>query len=258
MKARNHSFTTLVPLTVMVLAVGCGHDQPHHAAASLAPLTVETTPVQIVSEPRPIEVRGIVQPARQAAISSRAMGPVVSLDVRAGQTVESGQKLLEIQPEASQGQLSQAEGALAQAKAALALAKRNYERYQALHAEQAASDLELDMARMQYEQADGAVAQAEGAVLTASSVADESKVKAPFRARVVATMVEVGDLAAPGRPLVQLESIGGQQIWLTVREGDIDRITTGDEVPVWIDALSALGMIRVYFLFGYTIFDHAM
>lgn len=244
MKNHSRSLATLIPLTVMALGIGCGHDEPQYAAAGLAPVTVETAAVEIISDAKPIDVRGIVQPARQAMISSRAMGPVVSLDVRAGDIVSNGQPLLEIQPEASQGQLSQAEGALAQTEAALALAMRNYERYKALHSEKAASDLELDMARMQFEQAGGAVAQAKGAVLTASSVAQESQVKAPFRARVVATMVEVGDLAAPGRPLVQLESIGGQQIWLTVREGDIARISRGDEIPVEIDALPELEFIR--------------
>ncbi len=190
-----------------------------------------------------IEVRGTVQPVRQASISSRVMGPVVAVKVRAGATVAKGQILIEIQPETSNAQLAQAAGVLAQAKAGLALAERNFQRYQALHAEKAASDLELDMARMQYEQATGAVEQAEGAVGAASSVASESVVRAPFAARVVKTMVEVGDLAAPGRPLVQVESREGQQIWLDVRETDIRRLAIGDEIPVRLDSRPDLGIV---------------
>ena len=36
------------------------------------------------------------------------------------------------------------------------MAERNYKRFEALHADNAASELELDMAKMQYEQARGA------------------------------------------------------------------------------------------------------
>ena len=244
MNARNRSFIMLVPIVVLVLSSGCGHDEPTHVGTALEPLQVKTAAVELLSGARPIEVRGTVQPARQAVVSSRAMGPVVALNVQAGDTVSKGRLLLEIQPAASDGQVAQAEGALAQAKAGLALAERNHQRFQALHAEKAASDLELDLARMQYEQANGAVAQAEGAVKTASSIAEDSEVRAPFAARVVATMVEVGDLAAPGRPLVQLESIGGQQIWLAVRESDISRVPKGGDVGVEIDARPDLGVVR--------------
>ena len=236
-------FLALIPMVALTVTAACGHDQPEQAGTALVPLQVQLTEVERVSSHRPIEVRGMVQPTRQAMISSRAMGPVVALHVRPGDVVGKDQTLLEIQPQASEGQLSQAEGARAQASAALAMAERNFHRFEALHAERAASDLELDMARMQYEQARGAVEQAEGAVQTAASISDDSKVKAPFAARVVATMVEVGDLAAPGRPLIQVEAIGGQQIWLVVREGDVSRVSTADAVNVEIDSRPDLGII---------------
>jgi RND family efflux transporter MFP subunit len=94
---------------------------------------------------------------------------------------------------------------------------------------------------MQFDQARGAVEQAEGAVQAATSVAAESDVEAPFAGRVVRTHVEVGDLAAPGRPLVTVESRGGRQIWLDVRESDIQRLGVGDELVVRVDARPDLG-----------------
>ena len=236
--------TMLVSLTVLAGAVACGHHEAEQAPPSYDPVSVTTVAVERITAGRAIEVRGTVQPAREAEISSRAMGPVVAVHVAAGSKVSRGQKLLEIQPEATEGQLAQATGGLAQAQAALALAERNYRRFEALHAESAASDLELDMARMEYERAEGAVKQAKGAVQGATSVAGESVVRAPFDGRVVDTLVEVGDLAAPGRPLVRVESAGGQQIWLTVREADIARLHIGQSLAVTIDARPDLGIIN--------------
>jgi RND family efflux transporter MFP subunit len=242
MKARR--FISIVFLATAALGLtACGHEEPKLAEANLKPLSVEVAEVERITEAHPIEVRGIVHPARQSEVSSRVMGPVVKLNVRPGSTVAKNQVLLEIQPEASAGQLGQTRGALAQAKAALAMSERNYKRFEALHADNAASELELDMAKMQYEQARGAVEQAEGAVGSASSVADESTVRAPFAARVVETMVEVGDLAAPGRPLVRVESLEGQQMWLSVRENDIGRVTVGDSIEMRLDARPDLGTI---------------
>lgn len=236
-----HPLAAVALIAAIFTITACGSHDAELAEANLAPVTAEITTVERTTDTQVIEVRGIVRPTRQASLSSRVMGPVTAVNVNAGDHVVAGQTLIEIQAKASDGQLGQATGALAQARAALALAERNYQRYKALHDESAASDLELDMARMQYQQAQGAVAQADGAVQAAESVASESLVKAPFAARVVATMVEAGDLAAPGRPLVQVESREGQQIWLAVREADIDRLSVGDELPVSLDARPDLG-----------------
>jgi len=244
MKYSRRIVTALVPAAAIVAAVGCGHHDAEQSPASFDPVSVTTAAVERATEGRAIEVRGIVRPAREAKVSSRAMGPVVAVHVTAGSAVAKGQKLLEIQPEATEGQLAQARGALSQAQAALALAERNHRRYEALHTEGAASDLELDMARMEFERAQGAVEQAEGAVQAATSVAGESVVRAPFAGRVVDTLVEVGDMAAPGRPLVRVESTGDQQIWLTVREADIARLSVGHPLGVTIDARPDLGTIH--------------
>jgi RND family efflux transporter MFP subunit len=236
---------TTAALTAMIgLGTACGHRQDELQPTVLSPIKVTVVTADKTAARKPIEVYGVVQPSRQAAVSSRVMGPVVATKVDAGDTVNRGQELLTIQPEAVEGQVAQAKGALAQARAGLALAERNFQRFEALHGEGAASEVELDMARMQLEQARGAVEQAEGAVQAASSVADEAVVRAPFHARVVDTLVEVGDLAAPGRPLVRVESFGGRQIWLSVRAADIQRVGMGETLRVRLDSRPDLGTVN--------------
>jgi RND family efflux transporter MFP subunit len=130
--------------------------------------------------------------------------------------VKAGDVLVEIDPQTAKGQESQARGALAQAEAGYALAEKNLARYEALAKSGSASPLELDMARMQFQQAKGAREQGRGAVEAASSVSNESRVVAPFAGRVAARMVEAGDFAAPGRPLVMLESSAGRRLAVAV------------------------------------------
>ncbi len=234
----------IVPLAALgvIAAVGCG-EHAEHAELDLTPITATVTPVERIDAIRTIDVYGIVQPARQSVLSSRVMGPVVEVMVEAGDTVAKNAPLIKIAPQTIEGQVSQAKGALAQAEAALALAEKNYSRYEALHQEKAASDLELDMAKMQRDQAKAAVDQAKGAVASASSVAEEAVVRAPFAARVVDKMVEVGDMAAPGRPLVRVESLAGRTMWLTVREADIGRVKVGQDLDVRFDSRPDLGTV---------------
>ena len=237
------ALVVLFPVALVAVLAGCGHDEAELLDEQPTPVEVRTVTVDAVESRRPIEVRGTVRPVREAFVSSRVTGPVVAVNVAPGERVSTGEPMVEIQPETAEGQASQAAGGLAEAEAALALAERNYERFKALHEQNAASDLELDRARAQYEQARAAVQRAQGAVRAADAVAAETDVRAPFAGRVVDTLVEVGDMAAPGRPLVHLESVAGQQIRLVVRESDIDRLRVGQEVEVSIDARPSLGPV---------------
>jgi RND family efflux transporter MFP subunit len=235
---------TLIAGLVVSMLVGCSHEEAKQTPRDETPVKADLVMVETVNNARPIEVQGFVQPEKETFLSSRAMGPVVKIYANAGDLVKEGELLLEIQQDLSHGQLAQAQGAKAQATAALSMAERNFQRFQKLFDKNSCSELELDMARMQFEQAKGAVKQASGAVAAAGSVAEESEVRAPFDALVVEKMVNLGDLCAPGRPLVRLQSKSGRRLWLTVREADAGFVHIGQELPVTIDSRSDLGTLK--------------
>jgi RND family efflux transporter MFP subunit len=210
----------------------------------VAPVRARVATAEARVLPATVDVPGVVEASRVAAVSSRVMATVTAVRVKAGDAVRAGDVLVEIDPATAQGQEAQARGALAQAQAALALAERNWERFRALAEKQAASQLEVDVARMQYEQAKGAVQQAQGAVAAAASVASESRVVAPFAGRIAAKLVEVGDLAAPGRPLVMIESATGRRLAVAVPESAAGALAVGQRLPVRIDSMPELGEIN--------------
>jgi membrane fusion protein, multidrug efflux system len=220
--------------------LGCGAAHSP-SKKELPPVAAATALVERASLPDRLSLYGTVTADRSAAVSSRVTANVVAVRARVGQSVAAGDVLVEIDPQTAKGQEAQARGALAQARAALSLAERNYERYKALAAAGSASPLELDMNRMQYEQAKGAVQQGEGAVEAASSVARESRVTAPFAGRVASRLVEAGDLAAPGRPLVTIESATGRRLVVQVPAGTVaaSGLSVGKKLAVQIDGLSA-------------------
>lgn len=234
-----------VILLAAALAAACGK-QEAPAGGEAPRISARLATVERAELAARTEIAGTVVAEKATAVSSRVMALVTAVPVQLGESVRAGQTLVAIDATAAEGQVAQAQGGLAQAEAALALAQRNYERFQALAASAAASELELDLARMQYEQARGAVEQATGAVSAARSVARESRVVAPFAGRVVQKLIEVGDLAAPGRPLVMLESAAGRRIALAVPERLATRpdFAVGAPLAVRIDARPELGEIE--------------
>lgn len=234
---------TLVPalaaLSAAILLTACGGSHEKAAGGEApAPVLAATAKAELSETPGRVELYGTVESDKSAAVSSRVMAAVVAVPVSEGDLVKAGDVLVEIDPQTAKGQEAQARGALAQAKAALSLAERNHQRFQELRKKNACSELELDMARMQFEQATGAVEQAQGAVEAASSVARESRVVAPFAGRVTRKMVDPGELAAPGRPLVMLESATGRRLAISVPESLVSSsgLAVGRTLRVTIDS----------------------
>ena len=245
MNPRSPIALSLAALLAAFSLAACGqHAAP--PAPGPAPVSARIAVAERLQEPATTEISGTVAAEKVTAVSSRVMALVTAVHAQLGDRVGAGQVLVSIDATAAQGQVSQAQGGLAQAQAALALAERNHERFKALAATESASELELDMARMQYEQAKGAVQQARGAVEAASSVARESRVSAPFAGRVVQRMVEVGDLAAPGRPLVMLESETGRRLVISIPEGlaRAGALALGARLQVTLDALPGAAPIE--------------
>ncbi|MGB5295775.1 MAG: efflux RND transporter periplasmic adaptor subunit [Thermoanaerobaculia bacterium] len=238
----SYPLTGLALVSTAFLGLACGGSHDIETETTHSTITASVATAERLDAAQEVEVFGTVEADQTATVAVRVMAMVTAVRVKAGDEVSKGQLLLEIDPQASEGQLSQARGGLGQAEAALALAERNYERFQALAASNAASELELDMARMQHDQAKAAVQQAQGAVSSASSVAGDSRVVAPFSGRVGRKMVEVGELAAPGRPLLIIESKAGRRLVVSIPESLMAqaKLAYGDELRVGIDSRSDL------------------
>jgi RND family efflux transporter MFP subunit len=233
-----------VLFVIALLAAGCGGGREEERGGAIPPaVKARLAKVEDAAVAKSVELPGTVESERAAEAGSRVTALVTAVRVRVGDRVRRGQVLVEIDPQTAAGQVGQARGGLAQAEAALALAERNHERFRALADADAASALELDQARAQHDLAKGAVETARGAVAAASSVAAESRVTAPFDGYVTARTVEVGDLAAPGRPLVRIESVGARRLALALPESAFAaaRLRVGDRVTVAVDARPDLG-----------------
>lgn len=221
----------------LLAAAGCqgGHKQAHQEAG--APVAVRTVAVAPAAAADQVEVTGSLHGAREAVLSAKVMGTVTSIRKAAGESVRRGETVIVLDDREVAGNIAQAEGALAQAKAAAALAGANLQRFEQLREKGAASQLELDQARYANDTAQGAVRQAEGAVSTASSYRSYAQVPAPFDGQVVDRMIEVGDMAAPGRPLMRVEDVTTLRLHVSLAETQAAAAQPGAAVAVTVPSL---------------------
>jgi RND family efflux transporter MFP subunit len=228
--------------------------------------------------PRPLifEAVGTVQAETASTVAAKLMGTVTSVRVKEGDRVRRGDVLVTIDGRQVGAQRRQAEAAVVEARqteraaraardvasAAAELAAATYRRYQPLLAQESVSRQEFDEVDARWRQARAALAQsedmlkaagqrvrqAEASLAAARVSASDAAVTAMFDGIVAAKMVDTGDLAAPGRPLVRLEKAGGHRADIRVPEAYVDAVKPGQEVAVRVagpPALAIEGIIDV-------------
>jgi RND family efflux transporter MFP subunit len=211
-----------------------------------------------------IDAGGVVQARATATIAARILAPIREVRVSPGDRVRRGQMLVVLEDDdlaagaqaarsavvaAEQG--SEAAAAdLQAAEASLVLARASHDRVAGLHARGSATAQELDDATAALRSAEarvtGAAARvAQGTSLVAGARAASQQaaathtfavLTAPFDGVVTEKLVEPGNLAAPGLPLLRLEDTSQFRLEVRVDESYVGHVQLGDRVAVLLDA----------------------
>lgn len=222
-----------------------------------------------------IEIGGIVQPRTSALVTSRLMAPVREVRVSPGDRVRQGQVLVTLDARDLQAQARQAatgETAAQQGRealdaerqaavAALDLAKASHGRMSALQARKSATQQELDEATAglraaearvaaidaRARQADAAIGSATAGRDVAAVTASFATVTAPFAGIVTEKLIEPGNMAMPGTPLVRIEDTRGFTLDVRLDAAVIPGLSVGDAIDTIVDAdrpLPLAGRVR--------------
>ncbi len=236
-----------------------GRRSPADAAE---PIAVTIARVAMTDVASAIDSGGVVQARTTATITARILAPVREVRVSPGDQVREGQTLLVLDGDdlaagaraarsaalaAEQGSKAAA-AELQAADAGLALARASHDRVAGLQARRSATAQELDDATATLRSAEARVAGASARVLQAASAVESARaasdqasttesfttIAAPFDGMVTEKMVEPGNMASPGVPLLRLEDTRGFRLEVRVDESRIGQIRNGDSVPVFL------------------------
>ncbi len=265
MSNRFYSAIALAVVSAFALACGNGDTPKQETVTVSAPVSA----VSVQKVPRLHSFAGTVRSSAISSIAARIAGDVVAVHVREGDRVKKGQLLLEIDPRdanaqvalarAGQGQAAEAidsaTAAIASAQAQAAFAEATFKRFAALRERGSVSVQEYERARAQHlsaaaeldrarqtrqqllAQRDAAGASAAQAVTMSSY----TRVRAPFDGVVSARLIDPGSQAAPGTPLLTIDSASNYRVEATVDE--TAAVAVSDEVIVEIGKASIRGRV---------------
>lgn len=177
------------------------------AMASYVPGFAQSIPVPVAvvqsqSVGSSYELDGVIQPVRQSTISAQAAGRIVTLSVKSGDKVRTGQVLAVIDDREAAVGMQRSRAQISQAEAELRNAKAQVERTRDLQRKGFVSQAALDTAEAQYKGATAARDVASAGALQSSISQGFTRVTAPYDGWVLQTQAEAGDLAVPGKPLL--------------------------------------------------------
>jgi len=263
MTLRTSSLLAGVALVAGLALPACSGGAKTVPEPSADAIPVDTATLAVAEIPDTFEAGGIVQARTTATLMARIPAPVREVRAVPGDRVRAGQMLIVLDGRdlAAQARRARAEGASADqdviaaaaerqaAEAALALARATHARIAGLQSKRSATPQELDDAtgalRAAEARAAGAEARAQAAVSSvegtraASEAADTieafSRIAAPFDGVVTEKMVEPGNMAAPGTPLMRVEDTRRFRLDVRVDESRIGRVSPGATVAIALD-----------------------
>jgi RND family efflux transporter MFP subunit len=222
MKRTIHISTGLLLLLAGSFA-GC---RPKAEPTEPPTLPASTVRAQIIESKTRVateEVVGTVRAKLRSVIEAKVSGKIEQLLVVPGQQVKAGELLALVDAREVQARYDQAVALSQQAEADL-------NRLTTLRDQKVLSQAEFDSAQAKARVTVASRAEAE-------TLLSYTKVTAPFAGVITRKHADVGDLASPGKPLLEMEDSTALRLEADVPEAVVGRLTLGDKLPVRIAAL---------------------
>jgi RND family efflux transporter MFP subunit len=249
---------------VVVSGCGRGSHESGSAAPGGPPRDVQSAVASTTDLPRQFETGGVVKARTTATLTSRIVAEVEEVRVRPGDRVRAGQVLIRLDARELRANRARAEASAAaaeqavkaavtareSAEAARVLASATHQRIAELRAKNSATPHEYDQAvsalRGAEAQAQGAQAgieQAQAGAVAARAAVDGARVgesyasiTAPFDGVVTEKLVEPGNTASPGLPLMTIEDVRAFRLEVRVDEARVGEIEASRPVAVVLES----------------------
>ncbi|HWN95307.1 MAG TPA: efflux RND transporter periplasmic adaptor subunit [Methylomirabilota bacterium] len=208
----------LIAVTAVAFA-GCRKKQHDSVSAQNSPaVAVRVLMVESKSHLATEEVVGTVRAKLHAVIEAKVSGRIEKMLVAPGQMVKAGEQLAQLDAREIQARLDQALTLREQSQ-------RDAERLRQLLKDNAISQQEFETMEARSRVAVSSVTEAE-------TMLGYTRIIAPFDGVITRKLADVGDLATPGRPLLELDDPKALRLEANLPEGLIARVQLGAKLEV--------------------------
>ena len=261
---RFRTFSLALPVTVIALgAAACTGGGERQREQTKPPIEVRVTRAAVQPLPQTFEAGGVIKARTTAQLSARIAAELRELTVQPGDRVRKGQIVAVLDDRdlaaeraralasvsAAQSGVASADAERESAGARLTLARANHQRIEQLRERNSATPQELDRTTAELHMAEAgaraadaraagasaSVAAAQAAGRAAEVAASFSTIAAPFDGLVTNRLLEPGNMASPGTPLLTLESSDGFRLEVQMDAARARSIEIGDTAAVALE-----------------------
>lgn len=196
-----------------------------HIGYAQAQTALDAMTIQAEDTPAWSAFDGTVEAVRQSTIAVQVSGRIVSLSIRAGDTVQAGQLLLQIDSQTTDQDALANQARVRAAQAALDLASRDLERQQALYKAQYLSRAAFERAQTQYRATLAQFQAQQAQTRAAQAQSNHFIVRAPYDGVIASLSASLGDMAMPGQALLVLYDPGALRASSSVPQSVLSRLS---------------------------------
>jgi len=220
----------LSTLVALSLIIGCSQSNSEVEEQTKIPVTV--APVERGNVEQSLTYQGDIEAEVAVKVFSKIPDRIAEYYVDDGDVVTKGQPIAKIIASTIEQGERQAEAGVNALKAQEANLKIEYERSKRLYQEGAMSKQQFETIETQYKAIQEQVIQGQAQFASAQSSLADATVTAPIAGIIGKRYMEVGDMASPGIPLVEIVQKEQVKIVFDVTETDLGKIKPGQTAHV--------------------------
>ncbi len=235
--------TALPALAAALLLAACGADKPPPRAPERP--AVSTAAVELREVELTQSAEAVVEAVRQSTVSAQIAGRIVDLPFDVGDRVQKGQVIARIDERAASQAVAASQAQASSAQAVLANARANHERSLQLFTQKFISQAALDKAQAEFRSAESQVKAMLAGAGQAATERSFATLVAPYGGVVATRHVQLGEMAAPGKPIMTGFDPSTLRVVASVASAQVAAIQAGGrarvEIPavnLWVDAKS--------------------
>lgn len=199
----------VLSMSIALLAAGCQRAEP--PGTSAMPPVVSTAPVEPQASAG-LGLSGTVRARVEAPLAFQVGGRIAARRVDAGQTVQAGQVLFELDPSDLEQAVRAAEADTAAAEAALRTAQADLERVRTLAAQGFVSTQATDRAQLAVREATSRRDAAQARLAQVRNGRAYAQLRAPAAGVVTDVSAQPGQVVAAGQPVATLAQAGAREV----------------------------------------------
>lgn len=199
-----------------------------NAAAELQTVTAELRVM-----PEVYVADAVIEAVQQATVAAETSGRIKSINFDVDDVVSKGDILIHFTDTEQRANLAKAEASLKEAEARLKEAEAEHERVKSVYAQKLVAKSAMDKADADLKAAKERVRAAQASVAQAKEQLQYTVVRAPYAGIVTKRLVEVGESARPGTPLMTGFSLEQLRATASVPQSVVDAVRKHGQVTVY-------------------------